>query len=314
MPTDPFVSPELDGPSPPGDQPRARGAPAGGQGVAGRPPRRPRRRAAHRRPCSAGPGPTSGTRSRWPTACASGSRSGRTSRPTTRSSVVAELGMKRAASFGRAPTMADVEVAATLLGYLGEVDAGVRRVARRDACTAPTTSTASGGRSSTRSPTRCCACRRRSPACSTSSARRSDTISTADGRGPPARMIRVRFSPAPTGSLHIGSARTALFNWLYARHHDGVFVLRIEDTDVARSRDEWVVGIQDTLRWLGHRLGRRPDPPEHALRPVPRRRRPAPRRRVTRTSATAPRTKCASATTPRSRPVARRATTVTAAT
>ena len=64
-------------------------------------------------------------------------------------------------------------------------------------------------------------------------------------------QVRVRFSPAPTGSLHIGSARTALFNWLYARHHDGVFVLRIEDTDVARSREEWVVGIQDTLRWLG---------------------------------------------------------------
>jgi glutamyl-tRNA synthetase len=64
-------------------------------------------------------------------------------------------------------------------------------------------------------------------------------------------MVRVRFSPAPTGSLHIGSARTALFNWLYARHHGGSFVLRIEDTDVARSREEWVVGIQDTLRWLG---------------------------------------------------------------
>jgi len=69
-------------------------------------------------------------------------------------------------------------------------------------------------------------------------------------------MVRVRFSPAPTGSLHLGSARTALFNWLYARHHrssegGGAFVLRIEDTDVARSRDEWVVGIQDTLRWLG---------------------------------------------------------------
>src|SRR5258708_28994573 len=63
--------------------------------------------------------------------------------------------------------------------------------------------------------------------------------------------VRVRFSPAPTGSLHIGSARTALFNWLYARHHSGTFVLRIEDTDVARSREEWVVGIQDTLRWLG---------------------------------------------------------------
>jgi glutamyl-tRNA synthetase len=63
--------------------------------------------------------------------------------------------------------------------------------------------------------------------------------------------VRVRFSPAPTGSLHVGSARTALFNWLFARHHGGTFVLRIEDTDVARSRAEWVDGIQDVLRWLG---------------------------------------------------------------
>jgi glutamyl-tRNA synthetase len=62
---------------------------------------------------------------------------------------------------------------------------------------------------------------------------------------------RVRFSPAPTGSLHVGSVRTALFNFLYARHHGGTFALRIEDTDRARSREEWVVGIQDTLRWLG---------------------------------------------------------------
>ncbi len=62
---------------------------------------------------------------------------------------------------------------------------------------------------------------------------------------------RVRFSPAPTGSLHVGSARTALFNWLFARHHGGHFALRIEDTDAARSRVEWVDGIQDTLRWLG---------------------------------------------------------------
>ncbi len=62
---------------------------------------------------------------------------------------------------------------------------------------------------------------------------------------------RVRFSPAPTGSLHVGSARTALFNWLFARHQGGVFSLRIEDTDVARSRAEWIDGIQDTLRWLG---------------------------------------------------------------
>ena len=63
--------------------------------------------------------------------------------------------------------------------------------------------------------------------------------------------VRVRFSPAPTGMLHVGSARTALFNWLFARHHHGEFVLRIEDTDAARSRPEWVTGIQDTLRWLG---------------------------------------------------------------
>jgi len=63
--------------------------------------------------------------------------------------------------------------------------------------------------------------------------------------------VRVRFSPAPTGELHVGSARTALFNWLFARHHGGAFALRIEDTDVARSRAELVDGIQDTLRWLG---------------------------------------------------------------
>ncbi|HQT26916.1 MAG TPA: glutamate--tRNA ligase family protein, partial [Burkholderiales bacterium] len=48
-------------------------------------------------------------------------------------------------------------------------------------------------------------------------------------------MIRTRFAPSPTGYLHIGGARTALFNWLYARRHGGVFVLRIEDTDVARN-------------------------------------------------------------------------------
>jgi glutamyl-tRNA synthetase len=66
-----------------------------------------------------------------------------------------------------------------------------------------------------------------------------------------AESPRVRFSPAPTGSLHVGSARTALFNYLFARHHHGTFILRIEDTDQSRSRDEWVVGIQDTMRWLG---------------------------------------------------------------
>jgi glutamyl-tRNA synthetase len=66
-----------------------------------------------------------------------------------------------------------------------------------------------------------------------------------------ADVPRVRFSPAPTGSLHVGGARTALFNWLFARHVGGSFALRIEDTDVTRSRPEWVDGIQDTLAWLG---------------------------------------------------------------
>src|SRR5437868_2391220 len=64
-------------------------------------------------------------------------------------------------------------------------------------------------------------------------------------------MIRVRFAPSPTGYLHIGGARTALFNWLLARRHGGVFVLRIEDTDVERSSAEMVDGILDGMRWLG---------------------------------------------------------------
>ncbi len=64
-------------------------------------------------------------------------------------------------------------------------------------------------------------------------------------------MIRVRFAPSPTGYLHVGGARTALFNWLYARRQGGAFVLRIEDTDLERSSDEMVEGILDGLRWLG---------------------------------------------------------------
>lgn len=62
---------------------------------------------------------------------------------------------------------------------------------------------------------------------------------------------RVRFSPAPTGFLHVGGARTALFNWLYARSVGGTFILRIEDTNAALSRDDLIEGIQRTLRWLG---------------------------------------------------------------
>lgn len=64
-------------------------------------------------------------------------------------------------------------------------------------------------------------------------------------------MVRVRFAPSPTGYLHVGGARTALFNWLFARHHGGVFVLRIEDTDVERSSWDMVEGILEGLRWLG---------------------------------------------------------------
>ena len=63
--------------------------------------------------------------------------------------------------------------------------------------------------------------------------------------------IRVRFAPSPTGYLHVGGARTALFNWLFARHYGGTFVLRIEDTDKARNTEEAVQVIYDGLRWLG---------------------------------------------------------------
>jgi glutamyl-tRNA synthetase len=63
--------------------------------------------------------------------------------------------------------------------------------------------------------------------------------------------VRVRFAPSPTGYLHIGGARTALFNWLFARHHGGKFVLRIEDTDMKRNTEEAMVAIYEGLEWLG---------------------------------------------------------------
>jgi glutamyl-tRNA synthetase len=63
--------------------------------------------------------------------------------------------------------------------------------------------------------------------------------------------VRVRFAPSPTGELHVGGARTALFNWLYARNQGGTFILRIEDTDVKRSSENMVKGILEGLRWLG---------------------------------------------------------------
>jgi len=62
--------------------------------------------------------------------------------------------------------------------------------------------------------------------------------------------VRVRFAPSPTGMFHVGSARSALWNWLFARGHDGVFILRIEDTDELRNEDQWVDGIHSAMRWL----------------------------------------------------------------
>ena len=60
-----------------------------------------------------------------------------------------------------------------------------------------------------------------------------------------------RFAPSPTGYLHVGGARTALFSWLYARKHGGTFILRIEDTDLERSTQESVDAILDGMNWLG---------------------------------------------------------------
>lgn len=63
--------------------------------------------------------------------------------------------------------------------------------------------------------------------------------------------VRVRFAPSPTGHLHIGNARAALMNWLFARQQGGAFMLRIDDTDAERSREAYITGIQDDLKWLG---------------------------------------------------------------
>ena len=63
--------------------------------------------------------------------------------------------------------------------------------------------------------------------------------------------VRTRFAPAPSGSIHVGNARTGLFSWAFARHHGGTFVLRIEDTDASRVTEEAVHGVMESLRWLG---------------------------------------------------------------
>jgi glutamyl-tRNA synthetase len=71
------------------------------------------------------------------------------------------------------------------------------------------------------------------------------------GKGEPPGKVRVRFAPSPTGYLHIGGVRTALFNWLFARRHQGAFILRIEDTDQERSTDEAIQAILDGMTWVG---------------------------------------------------------------
>jgi len=63
--------------------------------------------------------------------------------------------------------------------------------------------------------------------------------------------VRVRFAPSPTGKLHIGNLRAAIFNWLYARHHNGKFLLRIEDTDRERSKQEYTDYMLESLKWMG---------------------------------------------------------------
>ena len=65
------------------------------------------------------------------------------------------------------------------------------------------------------------------------------------------KEIRVRFAPSPTGDLHVGNIRTALFDWAYARHTGGKFIFRIEDTDRERVTDQYIAAAIDTLRWLG---------------------------------------------------------------
>ena len=82
----------------------------------------------------------------------------------------------------------------------------------------------------------------------------------------PGESPRVRFAPSPTGYFHVGSARTALFNWLVARRQSGTFVLRIEDTDTERNREEWVDGILSALHWLsGNWVAKRSSTSVHLL-------------------------------------------------
>src|SRR6201986_3204355 len=71
--------------------------------------------------------------------------------------------------------------------------------------------------------------------------------------------VRVRFAPSPTGYLHVGGVRAALFNWLYARKTAGKFILRIEDTDIQRNKDEGIQIILDGMKWTGMDWDEGPD-------------------------------------------------------
>ena len=73
------------------------------------------------------------------------------------------------------------------------------------------------------------------------------------------KSTRVRFAPSPTGYLHLGGLRSALFNWLWARHTDGAFILRIEDTDQKRFNPESLENLKTSLRWLGLEWDEGPD-------------------------------------------------------
>jgi glutamyl-tRNA synthetase len=75
----------------------------------------------------------------------------------------------------------------------------------------------------------------------------------------PTRPVRVRFAPSPTGSLHIGGLRTALFNWLFARHHGGRFILRIEDTDQKRYDPTALETLIEAMQWAGLQWDEGPD-------------------------------------------------------
>ena len=276
MPTDPFVAPELD------DRPRQEPNLAPGRAHARR-----RRRGAPTAPATSSPASPPGTLLGRPgperrvraharrTGCATGRARRRTSHAADALAVIAELAMKRAASFGRAPTMTDVEIAASLLGYQGEVDADVRGVARRRrARRRPRVRRAARDRR--RGPRRGAAAAaagagaaRRVPRRAAAAARPLTPQSPADGHAsgsrPRRRARSTSAARAPRCSTGSSPATTAAASSSCASR---------TPTSPAR-RDEWVVGIQDTLRWLGLDWDEGPVLQSDALRPVPRRRRPA---------------------------------------